>query len=292
MNVPSNQLLSGLDIRLARREIARILRAAGNEFAAEESDEFLMATAGLSRAELLSSDWVIDAKAARCLEDYIARRMGGEPVDHILGWREFYGRRFSISKNVLSPRADTEALISHALTHIGNMKAPRILDLGTGSGAILITLLLEHPGAVGTGTDLSEAGLSAAKDNALKHDVQAAWHQGSWFDALPEPAAFDLILSNPPYITDEAMTRLEPEVKNYDPSIALSGGADGLDAYRNIIASARDWLAPHGWLGVEIGFDQGEAVKTLFEDSGLDDVSLHQDLGGHDRIIFGKKSPQ
>jgi release factor glutamine methyltransferase len=188
----------------------------------------------------------------------------------------------------LSPIADTENLIRVALPCLEGLSAPRILDLGTGSGAILITLLAEHNGAIGTGVDLSEAALEIARENAERHKVEPDWLCGSWYAPLPDQAQFDLIISNPPYITAAAMDDLEPEVRDYDPALALAGGVDGLTAYRDIIQGLDQYLAPNGWVVFEIGFDQAKSVTALMEAAGFDGVRCHQDMSGQDRVIIAQ----
>ena len=162
-----------------------------------------------------------------------------------------------------------------------------MLDLGTGSGAIIVSVLAEREDARGVAVDVSESALSVAVQNAATHGVsdRVSFMAGSWFD--PVENRFDLILSNPPYITAEAMAGLESEVADYDPVLALSGGADGLVAYREIVAQAGGYLVADGLLMVEIGFDQGAAVRELFEAAGFEDVAVVQDLAGLDRVVSG-----
>ena len=221
----------------------------------------------------------------------LARRASGEPLDNILGYRSFFGRDFTVSTDVLSPRDDTETLVWEVLPALKEAVAAggaRVLDLGTGSGALAVTLVLEAPGAEVWATDVSGAALAVARGNADKFRAEVRFLEGSWFEALPEGTApFDLIVSNPPYIDDATMETLEREVRDFDPDISLRGGPDGLAAYRAILAEARDWLVPGGRLVVEIGYDQGESVPELFREAGLEDVRVVKDLARNDRVVTG-----
>ncbi len=217
------------------------------------------------------------------------RRMSGEPIDHIMGFKEFYGRRFEISKDVLSPRPETEGLVDEVLKDLKDKTVPHILDLGTGSGAIIVSLLAETIDAVGTAVDLSSKALAVASINAKAHGVwdRLTVLQGDWFE--PVEGTFDVIVSNPPYITDAAMETLSPEVRAFDPDLALRGGADGLGPYHIIAAQAGEYLCAGGGLFLEIGYDQGPAVANMIRANGFAHVSVLKDLAGHDRIVKGWK---
>nr|WP_245851489.1 peptide chain release factor N(5)-glutamine methyltransferase [Monaibacterium marinum] len=215
---------------------------------------------------------------AELFEADIAQREKRRPVSHILGWREFWGRRFVVTQDVLDPRPDTETLIEAALC--GSIPT-RILDLGTGSGAILATLLAEWPQATGVATDISDAALSVARENLASH-APNRWQaiRSDWFTDVT--GTFDLIVSNPPYITAEAMKGLEPEVTEYEPHLALSPGGDGLDAYRILARDFRQFLAPHGRALFEIGYDQGDSAAGLFTPNR---VEVLNDLNGKPRVL-------
>lgn len=214
----------------------------------------------------------------------IARRADRVPVSHLTGRRLFYGREFLVTPEVLDPRPETETLIEAALAEpFGS-----VLDLGTGSGCILLTLLAERDQAIGVGIDLSEAALNVAfwNRNALKLEARAALEQGSWYDPLEGvDEQFDLIVSNPPYIAAEEMASLSPEVRDHEPRMALTDEADGLTCYRAIIAGHAPWLSPGGRLMVEIGPTQGRAVAELMEQAGLTHVRVISDLDGRDRVV-------
>ena len=214
----------------------------------------------------------------------IAARLQRQPVSQIIGQRAFWGRVFRVTPDVLDPRPETETLIAAALA----VAFTRVLDLGTGSGAILLTLLAERPDATGVGVDVSPAALSVAQGNAdcLGLTSRASFIASDWFGAVT--GRFDLIVSNPPYIAADEMPGLSPEVLKWEPHIALTPGGDGLDAYRAIAAGAGDHLAPGGRLMAEIGPTQGPAVLDLFEQAGLLDVRCQQDLDGRDRVVLGR----
>ncbi|MEM7727883.1 MAG: peptide chain release factor N(5)-glutamine methyltransferase [Pseudomonadota bacterium] len=293
-NRPRSGPYSGLNHRSAKRFMARQFEAAGLPFADEDALDLLLGLTGMSRSDyVLRGTEFITAEQFDALRAVADRRLSGEPVDRILGWREFYGRRFSI-EGVLSPRGDTEILLLAALDAVHNVAAPRLLDLGTGSGALALSILAERPDAHVIATDRDETALRTAQHNArsLGVDDRLELRASDWFDALDahgleDATGLDAVLSNPPYITSEAMTALEPEVANHDPHGALHGGVDGLDPYRTIIPQASGRLRPGGWLGVEIGYDQGRAVRELFTKAGYRDVRVLPDPGGLDRVVCG-----
>ena len=289
---PRSGPYSGLNARSAKRFLKRAFAEAGLPFAEDDALEIVLAATGFDRTELmLRGAEFLTPDVFETIKSHMARRLSGEPVDHILGWREFYGRRFQISRDVLSPRADTETLVRGALLRLEKTAHPRLLDMGTGSGAIGLTVLSEIPEAKLIATDISNAALTIAEKNASAFDLkdQATFAQGTWWDAVPEGGIFDLIISNPPYITDAAMETLETEVIEFDPDVSLRGGKDGLDAYRIIVAQAPTYLKPGGWLGLEIGFDQGQALKTLLQAESWNKITVDKDLGGLDRAVWAQK---
>ncbi len=216
---------------------------------------------------------------------HVQARLDRRPVAQIIGARLFFGRNFIVTEDVLDPRPETETLIVEALGD----GFDQVLDLGTGSGCILLTLLAERPGATGIGADISAAALEVARRNADALDVapRAALVQSDWFDAVG--GVFDLIVSNPPYIAEAEMSALAPELA-FEPRQALTDGADGLSAYRTIAAGAPAHLAPGGRLMVEIGWRQGDAVAAMFRSAGLVDVQIRTDLDGRDRVVMGRMS--
>ncbi len=223
----------------------------------------------------------MSAEAEARLDAAVAARVRRQPVAQITGRRLFWGRAFRVTPDVLDPRPETETLIAEALA----VPFDRVLDLGTGSGAILATLLAERTGATGLGTDLSDAALAVARENAQALGVAARADFGlhDWFAGVT--GLFDLIVSNPPYIAADEMATLAPEVREWEPQLALTPGGDGLAAYRAIAAGAGAHLAPGGRVLVEIGASQGRAVADLFAANGFASVRVSPDLDGRDRVV-------
>ncbi len=258
------------------------LRAAGIDQPARDARVLLAHAARIeaARVTLIAPEDLAPDIGER-YEQLIALRAVRVPVSHLLGEREFYGRRFKISADVLDPRPETETLIEAALC------APfdRVLDLGLGSGCILVTLLAENPAASGLGVDLSEAACLQASANAVLHRVQDRVEivQSDWFGRVR--GRFDLIVSNPPYIAWDEMAGLQEEVRRHEPEMALTDGGDGLGAYRAIAARVRDHLTPGGRLLLEIGPTQAEAVTGLLNRAGLGEVRVVHDLAGRPRVI-------
>ncbi|GJD43718.1 Release factor glutamine methyltransferase [Methylobacterium cerastii] len=229
---------------------------------------------------------VLGPGEANRLEVAAQRRLSGEPVARILGAWEFWGLPFRLSPETLVPRPDTETLVEAALASIPDHAAPvRILDLGTGSGCILVALLSALPNATGIGLDRSWGALRTARANARDNGVaeRAGFIAGDWCDALGAP--FDRVVSNPPYIASPVIAGLDREVREHDPLAALDGGDDGLGAYRRIVgAVSRGLLATGGSLHLEIGYDQAEAVTDLGAATGLRPGGIMRDLAGHARV--------
>jgi release factor glutamine methyltransferase len=222
------------------------------------------------------------------LEDAVARRARREPVSKIKGRRAFWKHEFEVTPDVLDPRPDTETLVEQALA----LPFARVLDLGTGSGCILISLLAARPQARGLGTDVSDAALRVARRNAARIGVaeRAGFLRADWFDGVA--GAFDLIVSNPPYISAAEMAGLAAEVRDHDPRAALTDEADGLTAYRLILSHARAHLTPGGHLAVEIGATQGAAVLALFGAAGFAAPALCTDIDGRPRVIVAENPQQ
>lgn len=221
-------------------------------------------------------------------QGYIDRRCKREPVSHILETREFWSLDFVVSKDVLDPRPDSETLIDAVLKHFQNCDDPsRILDLGTGSGCLLLTLLNELEHATGLGVDISEKALIIAKENAdqLKISNRTQFIKGSWFSEVS--GQFDLIVSNPPYIESGDIEGLQPEVRNYEPLLALDGGVDGLDCYRTIISQISPFLTQGGLAVFEVGINQSNDVLTLLEESAFSSLKVHTDLASVQRCVSG-----
>ncbi|MBN9307303.1 MAG: protein-(glutamine-N5) methyltransferase, release factor-specific [Devosia sp. 67-54] len=226
------------------------------------------------------------------LDRFALRRLAGEPVSRIAGEQEFWGLRFALSDATLVPRPETEQLVEEALARLAGQRAPRIVDLGTGSGAIIVSILEALPKARGFATDISEAALATARQNAERHGVAARLdvRQGAWWQAVPHTELFDLIVSNPPYIATAAIAELAPEVRVFDPKVALDGGWDGLEAYRAIASQAARRLVPKGQMLLEIGYNQAEAVRRVFSRAGFGRVEILKDLAGLDRVVVASHS--
>jgi len=278
---------AGLTVAELKRALTQRLRQHDIERPDMEARLLLEHITGLSATDMIvNSDNDVDPKHMAGLEALVTRRLSGEPIDHIFGYKDFYGRRFIISDQVLSPRPETEGVVDESLKCIKNIERPTILELGVGSGAIIVTLLAERPSSQGTGVDISEAAVEIARQNGSGFDVMDRLEilHSDWFENVT--GQFDLIVSNPPYITHAAMGKLSQEVKGFDPDIALRGGPDGLDPYRHILKRVKHYLKPEGSIVFEIGYDQGQSVKALCRDTGFDSVRCVQDLSGQDRVII------
>ncbi len=214
---------------------------------------------------------------------YLHQRLQGQPTQQITGVQEFYGRDFRVTRDVLIPRPETEHVIEAALT----VGARNVVDVGTGSGAIAVTLALET-GARVVGTDVSFAALRVAEANARRLGAAVTWIACDLGTAL-RPAAFDLVVSNPPYVPARAKTTLQREVREYEPEVALYGGDDGLEIYRRLIPEAHRLLAPGGWLIMEIGYTLGDAVRDMLV--AWTDIEIRTDLAGLPRVILGRHPP-
>ena len=225
-----------------------------------------------------------NALALRMLDLGVSEREMRRPVSQIIGKREFWKGTFKVTHDVLDPRPETELLVELGIQD----PFDRVLDLGTGSGCIVISLLMERPDALGVGTDISEKALQVAGENAESMGVaeRVTLRVSDWYNDVDE--RFDLIVSNPPYIAEDEFRELPPEVRSYEPHAALAGGADGLSAYRAIVSGARQYLTPRGRLLVEIGSTQADGVRNLLADAGLENVAVHADLDGRDRVVAAR----
>ena len=239
---------------------------------------------------LLDGERPVSVEEAGLYREYVSRRIGREPLAYILGERDFMGLVFEVNKDVLIPEQDTENLIEEIMRDVYD--SDRILDLCTGSGCILLSLLKYSNGTTGVGTDLSERAVAVAKKNAERLGLadRTDLRCGDLFDPIRPEERFDIIVSNPPYIRSSTIEQLAPEVSVHEPRMALDGGEDGLSFYRKIIPGAVRHLVTGGLLFLEIGYDQAEAVQSLMKQAGYYDVRAIKDYGGNDRIVCGIRS--
>lgn len=226
----------------------------------------------------------ITQDAQKEYEIAVQKRAEHIPLQYIIGEQEFMGLRFKVNSNVLIPRQDTETLVEQVLKIVKS--GMKVLDLCTGSGCVLISVLKNAPELTGMGSDISKTALLVAKENAKLHEVDADWIRSDLFDNITE--TFDVIMANPPYIPTGEILSLMPEVRDFEPENALDGGADGLDFYRKIAGQVKDYLNPGGYVYMEIGYDQGEAVSELMRNAGFTEVEVIKDLAQNDRVVKGK----
>jgi len=266
------------------REGVATLRAAGIQSPERDARRLLAHASGIETDRLVVQSTKPVSMAVRAVfEASIADRCKHKPIAQIIGVRHFYNHEFCVNGATLDPRPETETLIDAALAGTFD----KVLDLGTGTGAILLTLLAEREKAQGIGTDISRDALAVARLNSVRLNLQtrAKFAVQDWFEG--QSGRFDLIVSNPPYISAQAFARLDPDVRLWEPKIALTDEGDGLSAYRRIIPDAPAFLNNGGRLIVEIGAEQGAAVMALFQENGFRRVVVHADLDGRDRVVSG-----
>ncbi len=283
-------LKDGASVSEALQLIAQTFRAAGIDDADVDARVLAGHALHLDRARLVSqSDRVLEAREVNAISGLAARRLKREPVSRILGRKEFWSLALAITSDVLVPRPETETVVEGALDFVVRnglrMEKLRILDIGTGSGALLVALLNELPNATGIGTDISRAALEAAQINVAQFGFESRSSLIACDMAAGVQGQFDLVVSNPPYIARGEIASLAPEVRDYDPMMALDGGDDGLTAYRSISADAKRILAQGGRLFVEMGAGQEPAVRELFTNAGLVVGIARNDLAGTPRVL-------
>ena len=285
MSVPA---LEAPSVGAALRRGAARLRRAGVEAAARDARLLLAEASGQDRARLIAfPERALSARELAAYEAFLTRRARREPVSRILGRREFWSLDFAVTADTLDPRPETEVLVETVLARLPAPGADlRILDLGCGSGCILLALLTALSGAQGLGIDSSAAAVEVARGNAeaLGLERRAAFRIGDWAAGLG--GTWQAIVSNPPYIVESEIEDLAPEVRGYDPHPALSGGPDGLDAYRVLLPQAVRLLAPEGLLALEFGAGQADAVQGLAEAAGLKVEDRIRDLAGRERCLI------
>jgi release factor glutamine methyltransferase len=283
-------LEAGVPVSQALRLIAQSMQLAGVETPEVDARALLGHALRLDRAQLIAqSDRRLETREIDAVSAVAARRLGREPVSRIFGSKEFWSLPLAVTPDVLVPRPETETVVEAALAWVVReglrQEQLRLLDIGTGSGALLLALLSELPNARGVGTDISAAALDVARVNAERNGAAGRCSFVACNIAAGVQGPFDLIVSNPPYVARGDIATLAPEVRDYDPSVALDGGPDGLDIYRAIAREARGLLAPAGQLIVEMGMGQEPAIRALFTKSGLTVAAARNDLAGIPRAL-------
>lgn len=251
----------------------------------------LEVAADVTRTDIITDPYRVLTEAQMAtLDDFLNRRARREPVSHIIGRKGFWKILLQVNKHVLTPRPETEVIVDEVLKAFPEQMPFNMLDLGVGSGTILLAVLAERPAAKGLGIDVSEEALAVARENAANLDLagRTALLRGDWTNGLGDDS-FDLVVSNPPYIATEVIETLEPEVRDHEPRLALDGGPDGLDAYRFLAGEILRVLKPGAMFAVEIGYDQSADVEALFREAGAQNVRTIKDLSVNDRVVTGTK---
>ena len=283
-----------LTIDAALKLGAARFQAAGLELPQLDARLLLQSVMGMEHSDLISAnERQLNDQQIATFNEFIEQRLKRQPVNRIVGEKQFWGLTLKTSDAVLDPRADTECLVEAVINSLDlqgrRNDVLRIVDIGTGSGAIILALLSELPSAVAVATDISSDALKIARFNAEKlgYSSRISFQQGSYFESLS--GLFDVIISNPPYISTIDIAMLEPEVREYDPTIALDGGVDGFDAYRCLLSESGNFLTDDGMVFFEIGFDQAEAITTMANESGWRNVKILKDYGQNDRVFIASR---
>lgn len=269
------------------------LKEAGIDSPAIDARLLIEAACGATRLEIVTDPYreVTDEQQA-ALDGYLDRRIRREPVSKILGRKAFWKILLRVTPDVLSPRPESEVIVDHVLRAFPEGMAFDLLDLGVGSGAIMLAILAERPAAKAVGIDISEEAIAVARENAANLDLnhRVGFLRGDWTAGLTD-ASFDVVVSNPPYIESEVIATLDPEVREHDPHLALDGGPDGLGPYRVLASEVLRVLKPGGPFFLEIGASQSAAVEALMREAGADGVVTLRDLSDRDRVVTGYKKP-
>ena len=276
----------------ALRAASRALADAGIPDARVEARWLLMAACDLDYSAFIGvADSPISGAEKQAFDQFIQRRLSREPVSSILGHTDFMGLSFRTDKRALAPRVDSERLVEASLDATKGKEAGRIVELGVGSGCLILSFLCNRPGWTGFGLDLSPDALALAQENseALSLADRISWLEGSWRAAADEIASADIVISNPPYIPSEVVKGLDPEVRDHDPILALDGGEDGLDAYKEIVTLCGKWMQTGAQVFLEIGFDQGITVPELLSGQDFAEISVLNDYSGHNRVVKATK---
>lgn len=279
-----------MTIGQAWRSVRHRLREAG--IASPELDARRLAEIafGLRGVDLIANERrEAERPGLKTLEELATRRLGGEPIARIVGQQEFYGLSFMLNAATLIPRPETEMLVDFALAHLPPAAPCRILDLGTGTGCVALSILAHLPQARAVGIDISPEATACAKANAERLELADRFEArtGYWYKPLGRGEQFDLIVSNPPYVRTDDIGGLMAEVRAHDPRAALDGGIDGLNAHRAIAFPARPFVRPGGWIALEVGAGQGAAVATILKTGGFVEIAIEKDLAGLDRVVHG-----
>lgn len=278
-------------IRELLRKGVEELKAAGSESYRLDAVLLLMKACNLSRVQVITmDDSEVDPYRAQEFERLISARAKGHPVAHLLGERDFWELTLKVNENTLIPRPDTEVLVEQALKLVSSNDfghAPRVLDLGTGSGAIILSIKHSAGHIIASAVERCAQALEVARENARLNNLEVNFYEGSWFEPLPQGSCFDLIVSNPPYIEEHDPHLTQGDVR-FEPLTALVSGPDGLDDIRHIADKAGQYLVKGGYLLFEHGYNQAEAVRAVLSSSGFDNVSTVKDLGGNDRVTMGQ----
>ena len=283
--------LQDLSYKSIRRFLLKLFGEQGLDTPGLDARILIMEASQLSHADLLIKNSSTPERSTIIkINEFMNRRIKGEPVDKIVGHKEFYGRKYKVNKNVLSPRPDTEKLVDITISEINKSGSKSLLELGTGTGAVIISIISETKSTIATAVDISEDALIIARHNSQAHGVNQSicFLHSAWFENVSE--SYDIIISNPPYISKIEMNLLSSGVKEFDPFVSLYGGEDGLEAYRAIINKAGLYLNPKGVIIFEIGYLQAEAVTNLLLKNEFIDISVAHDLSGNNRVIKAYKS--
>ncbi|MBI4228253.1 MAG: peptide chain release factor N(5)-glutamine methyltransferase [Deltaproteobacteria bacterium] len=265
------------------------IRGAGIDNPGLETSLLISKVLGMNRIDIYTQPEIeIGCERLREFEEIINRRTGREPIAYILGEKEFYSRHFVVSSSVLIPRRETEKLVEETLYSIRNITSPRVIDVGTGSGCIAITIGSERSDSVIIASDISIDAILVAKENANKLNTHNVSFVCSDFLNFVKERSFDIVVSNPPYISESELCGLEPDIRDFEPIVALHGGEDGLDCISRVASGATSVLKSGGWCIIEIGADQYKEAAGIFSTLGYRDISFSEDLSGIKRIIKGR----
>lgn len=283
-------VVKGATVSMALKAISEALAQRGIESPRLEAEVFLGKVLGLSKAEIYSKgERRLKEGELLALRDMVQRRLQGEPLAYIVGEKEFWSLSFKVNPSCLIPRPSTEVLVEEALKAAERAPRPlKVLDIGTGCGAIAIALAKELEEAEVWATDISPYALEVARENVKLHGLDSRVRLLK-ADLFPEERGFSLIVSNPPYIPTGELLSLPEEVRDYEPLEALDGGPDGLQVIRRIVSKAREYLAPGGWLLLEVGYGQAQRVLGLMEEQGFEDPGIRKDYAGVDRVVKGRR---